>query len=157
MSWEPVRRTVLGRALGVGVAVGTYGISFGALATTSGLTVLQTCTLSVLTFTGGSQFALVGVLGAVGWLWMQIRNQQRLDDFGNDGAVTGVSRVDLLLGSVGGLWLPGLGIAGGLALRMLADFTQTRVGGSITGFVEGDVLAVELFADEAADAGGDDR
>ncbi len=66
MSWEQVRRTVAGRALGVGVAVGTYGISFGALATTSGLSVAQTCTLSVLTFTGGSQFALVGVLGGGG-------------------------------------------------------------------------------------------
>jgi predicted branched-subunit amino acid permease len=66
MSWEQVRRTVVGRALGVGVAVGTYGISFGALATTSGLSVAQTCSLSVLTFTGGSQFALVGVLAAGG-------------------------------------------------------------------------------------------
>jgi len=66
MTWEQVRRTVIGRALSVGVAVGLYGISFGALATTSGLSVVQTCTLSVLTFTGGSQFALIGVLAAGG-------------------------------------------------------------------------------------------
>ena len=64
--WEQRRRAVLRNAMGVGVAVGTYGISFGALATTSGLSVAQTCALSVLAFTGGSQFALVGVLGAGG-------------------------------------------------------------------------------------------
>ena len=52
--------------LGVGVAVGAYGLSFGALATTSGLSIAQACALSVLTFTGGSQFALVGVIGAGG-------------------------------------------------------------------------------------------
>ena len=53
-------------AAGVGVAVGTYGVSYGALATSSGLTIAQACALSVLAFTGGSQFALVGVLGAGG-------------------------------------------------------------------------------------------
>jgi predicted branched-subunit amino acid permease len=64
--WEQRRRAVVRNAAGVGVAVGTYGVSFGALATTSGLSVAQTCALSVLAFTGGSQFALVGVLGAGG-------------------------------------------------------------------------------------------
>ena len=53
-------------ALGIGVAVGAYGISFGAAATTAGLSVLQACALSLLVFTGASQFALVGVLGAGG-------------------------------------------------------------------------------------------
>lgn len=53
-------------ALGIGVAVGAYGLSFGAAATTAGLSVLQACALSLLVFTGASQFALVGVLGAGG-------------------------------------------------------------------------------------------
>ncbi|MEI2706217.1 MAG: AzlC family ABC transporter permease [Ilumatobacteraceae bacterium] len=52
--------------LTVGLATGLYGISFGALATASGLSVLQAQVLSLLMFTGGSQFALVGVLGAGG-------------------------------------------------------------------------------------------
>ena len=52
--------------MSIGVAVGAYGISFGAAATTAGLSVLQACALSLLVFTGGSQFALVGVLGAGG-------------------------------------------------------------------------------------------
>ena len=65
-AWNEVRAPVLRTALGVGVATGAYGLSFGALATASGLTVVQTCALSVLTFTGGSQFALIGVLGGGG-------------------------------------------------------------------------------------------
>ncbi len=65
-AWDEVRGSVLRTALGVGVATGAYGLSFGALATASGLTVMQACALSVLTFTGGSQFALIGVLGAGG-------------------------------------------------------------------------------------------
>ena len=64
--WERTRRAVVRNAVGVGVAVGAYGLSFGALATTSGLSIAQACALSVLTFTGGSQFALVGVIGAGG-------------------------------------------------------------------------------------------
>ncbi|HEY5185823.1 MAG TPA: AzlC family ABC transporter permease [Actinomycetes bacterium] len=65
-SWPVQRRKVLRDATGIGLAVGAYGLSYGALATASGLSVLQTCALSVLTFTGGSQFALVGVLGSGG-------------------------------------------------------------------------------------------
>lgn len=53
-------------AFGVGLAVAAYGLSFGALAVAAGLDVWQTCVLSLLMFTGGSQFALVGILGAGG-------------------------------------------------------------------------------------------
>lgn len=54
------------QGVGVAVATGAYGISFGALATASGLDVWQTCVLSLLMFTGGSQFAFVGVIGTGG-------------------------------------------------------------------------------------------
>lgn len=47
-------------------ATGVYGISFGALAVAAGLSLAQACVLSLLMFTGGSQFAFVGVLGAGG-------------------------------------------------------------------------------------------
>lgn len=60
------RRTVLRDSLAVAVATGTYGLSFGALAVAAGLSLAQTCALSLLMFTGGSQFALIGVLGAGG-------------------------------------------------------------------------------------------
>jgi branched chain amino acid efflux pump len=54
------------QAWGVGVAVGTYGFGFGALAVANGFTLLQAVALSVFVFTGASQFALVGVVGAGG-------------------------------------------------------------------------------------------
>ena len=60
------RGGVVGDSLAVGVATGTYGLSFGALSAAAGLTVPQTCALSLLMFTGASQFALVGVVGAGG-------------------------------------------------------------------------------------------
>jgi len=66
LPWEQVRAPVVRAAVSVGVATGAYGLSFGALATASGLSVTQACALSVLTFSGGSQFALIGVLGGGG-------------------------------------------------------------------------------------------
>ncbi len=65
-SWEHTRRVIVRNALSIGLAVATYGVSFGALGTTSGLTVAQTCALSILMFTGGSQFALVSTIAAGG-------------------------------------------------------------------------------------------
>ena len=57
---------MLRNAVGIGVAVGAYGLSFGAAAVAAGLSTLQACALSLLMFTGASQFAAVGVLGAGG-------------------------------------------------------------------------------------------
>lgn len=59
-------REVWREGLGVAIATSAYGISFGALAVASGLDVWQTCVLSLLMFTGGSQFAFIGVFGAGG-------------------------------------------------------------------------------------------
>lgn len=53
-------------SLGVGIATGLYGTSFGAVSVAAGLSVAQTCALSLVMFTGASQFALVGVLAAGG-------------------------------------------------------------------------------------------
>ena len=55
-------------SLSVGFATGLYGISFGALAVASGLDIWQTCVLSLFMFSGGSQFAFIGVLGSGGLL-----------------------------------------------------------------------------------------
>ncbi len=52
--------------LSIALATGLYGISFGALAVASGFSVLQTVALSLLMFTGGSQFAFIGVIAAGG-------------------------------------------------------------------------------------------
>jgi predicted branched-subunit amino acid permease len=63
---SPDRAAILRDAIGLGLAVGLYGAAFGAAAVAAGLTVWQAMTLSLLMFTGASQFALVGVLGAGG-------------------------------------------------------------------------------------------
>ncbi|WP_194420033.1 AzlC family ABC transporter permease [Microbacterium abyssi] len=60
------RREVWREGIGVAVATSAYGVSFGALAVASGLDVWQTSVLSLLMFTGGSQFAFIGVLSAGG-------------------------------------------------------------------------------------------
>jgi predicted branched-subunit amino acid permease len=60
------RRAIVRDSLGVGIATGLYGVSFGAVSVASGLSVAQTCVLSLLMFTGASQFALVGVLASGG-------------------------------------------------------------------------------------------
>lgn len=52
--------------LSIAIATGLYGVSFGALAIASGLTVWQTIALSLLMFTGGSQFAFIGVVAGGG-------------------------------------------------------------------------------------------
>jgi predicted branched-subunit amino acid permease len=60
------RSATLRDAVGLGLAVGLYGVAFGAAADAAGLNLWQAVTLSALMFTGASQFALVGVLGAGG-------------------------------------------------------------------------------------------
>ncbi len=64
--WRPLRAAVVRTGLGVGVASGAYAVSFGALGVAAGLSIVQTCALSVLVFTGGSQFAFVGVVAGGG-------------------------------------------------------------------------------------------
>ncbi|WP_329378574.1 AzlC family ABC transporter permease [Streptomyces sp. NBC_01351] len=60
------RAAVIRDALGVGVAVGLSGFAFGVTAAGAGISTLQACVLSLLVFTGASQFALVGALAAGG-------------------------------------------------------------------------------------------
>jgi predicted branched-subunit amino acid permease len=61
-------RSVVRNSIGVGVAVGAYGVAFGAASVAAGLSILQTCLLSLLAFTGGTQFAVVGVVAGGGSL-----------------------------------------------------------------------------------------
>lgn len=60
------RSAAIRDGLGVGLAVGLSGVAFGAAAITAGLSVPQACVLSLLAFTGASQFALTGAVGAGG-------------------------------------------------------------------------------------------
>jgi len=53
-------------SLSVALTVGAYGVAFGAASVAAGFSVLQSCLFSLLTFTGASQFAAVGVVASGG-------------------------------------------------------------------------------------------
>ncbi|CAN2209848.1 AzlC Predicted branched-chain amino acid permease (azaleucine resistance) [Candidatus Nanopelagicaceae bacterium] len=61
-----VNRTTATQSLSVSFTVGLYGTAFGAASIAAGFSLLQTSLLSLLTFSGASQFAIVGVMGAGG-------------------------------------------------------------------------------------------
>jgi predicted branched-subunit amino acid permease len=75
-------RSAVRDGLGVGFAVGLSGVAYGAAAVAAGLSVAQTCALSLIAFSGASQFALIGVVagggnlvaGAVGAVLLGGRN-----------------------------------------------------------------------------------
>lgn len=62
----PKMTPAVAQGLSLAVATGLYGISFGALGVAAGLDVWQTVVLSLFMFTGGSQFAFIGVLAGGG-------------------------------------------------------------------------------------------
>ena len=62
----PDRATILRAAIGIGLYAGAFGASFGAISVGSGLTLAQTMVLSLVMFTGASQFAFVGVVAGGG-------------------------------------------------------------------------------------------
>ena len=113
--------------IAIGVASGAYGVSFGAIGVTSGLDIWQTCVMSLLVFTGASQFALVGVLGAGGSPL--------------SGAATG-----LLLGSRNTLY--------GLRLAPLLDFRGVRRAAAAHLLIdESTAMAINRDTRESARAG----
>ncbi|MHA7134992.1 AzlC family ABC transporter permease [Oerskovia turbata] len=59
-------RAAVRQAVSVSIATGLYGVSFGALSVVAGLDLAQTMVLSLLMFSGGSQFALIGVVASGG-------------------------------------------------------------------------------------------
>ncbi|MFE6969805.1 AzlC family ABC transporter permease [Isoptericola sp. NPDC057653] len=63
---DPAVRAAVRQGASVALATGLYGISFGALSVVAGVSVPQTMALSLLLFSGGSQFALIGVVAAGG-------------------------------------------------------------------------------------------
>jgi predicted branched-subunit amino acid permease len=54
------------KSLSVALPVGAYGAAFGAASVAAHFTVLQTCLLSLVMFSGASQFAVIGVMGSGG-------------------------------------------------------------------------------------------
>jgi 4-azaleucine resistance transporter AzlC len=62
----PDMRPVVVASLTIGVAAGVFAIAFGVGAVSAGGTVLQTCVMSLLVFTGASQFSAVSVVDSGG-------------------------------------------------------------------------------------------
>ncbi|MBU3689985.1 MAG: branched-chain amino acid ABC transporter permease [Acidimicrobiales bacterium mtb01] len=89
--------------LTLSAAVGVFGVSFGVASVSAGASVAQTCAISLLVFTGASQFSAVSVIGSGG-------------SFGS--ALGGA----LLLAARNGVYGLAMSrrIEGSLALRMLA-------------------------------------
>jgi 4-azaleucine resistance transporter AzlC len=68
----PQRAAILRAAIGLGLYAATFGASFGAVAISSGLSIAQTMVLSLVMFTGASQFAFVGVVASGGSPWAAV-------------------------------------------------------------------------------------
>jgi predicted branched-subunit amino acid permease len=64
-SAEPVKRATRD-GIALGLAVGTSGLAFGAAAVASGLSPAQACVLSLVAYTGASQFALAAAVAGGG-------------------------------------------------------------------------------------------
>lgn len=58
------RREIVTAALTLGAAVGLFGVVFGVGTISAGGTALQACVMSLLVFTGASQFSFVSEVGA---------------------------------------------------------------------------------------------
>lgn len=71
-SAQPLSRTlrlaIIRASLGIGLYAGALGVSFGAVSGGAGFSIWQTMVLSLVMFSGGSQFAFVGA-GALGSAW----------------------------------------------------------------------------------------
>jgi 4-azaleucine resistance transporter AzlC len=92
------RPAYLATALGIGIATGVYGVSFGVLAVGAGLTAAQACAMSVLMFTGGSQLAAVSVIASGGSAAAAAVNALLL---GARNTAYGLSVASILKGSLG--------------------------------------------------------
>jgi hypothetical protein len=99
----------------------------------------------------GTALAVAGAIGLAAWLWTAYRMQVRADDFGgldpllvggaqttSEYEVTAADRIDLFVSVVDLAIVAALAAAIGLGLRLIADYTVARTGGSLTGFEAGD-------------------
>lgn len=63
---DPTVRAVVPASITLSLAVGVFAVSFGVGSVSAGASVAQTCAMSLLVFTGASQFSAVSVIGAGG-------------------------------------------------------------------------------------------
>jgi hypothetical protein len=111
----------------------------------------------------GTALVIAGAVAAVAWAWTVVRAQQTVDDFGNVEPVSVeapsdalaeeaevfdpfgglfdasfADRVDLLVGQIQLALVAVLTVGVGLGLRLIADYSVARTGGSLTGYQVGD-------------------
>jgi 4-azaleucine resistance transporter AzlC len=98
-----VDRQIALAALTLGGAVGVFAIAFGVGSVAAGASVAQTCAMSLLVFTGASQFSAVSVVA----------------EGGSSGAALGGAMLLAARNAVYGLTMSRI-IRGGLATRLLA-------------------------------------
>ena len=107
----------------------------------------------------GTALVVVGAIAALAWLWLTIRQQQMMDDgsgsdpFGSAAPeVTFADRLDMFTNGISLLVFAALTLGGGLGLRLLADYTVARVGGTLTGFEVGDRAPAPLESESDPDS-----
>jgi hypothetical protein len=88
----------------------------------------------------------VGAVLAIAWIWVTIRTQQTLSNLEPSPGI--LDRIDSFTGSI--YLLSSCGLIGGLGFltRLAADYCQTKVGGSVSRFVVGDVLPLGDISSE---------
>lgn len=110
----------------------------------------------------GTALVVAGAIGGAGWLWATYRQQVLVDDAGDitssmiveqadEGGMASppatffetfdvslVERIDMVAGGLGLAVIAVLAAATGLGLRLAADYTVARTGGSLTGYQPGD-------------------
>ena len=69
MTPSPPRAAIIRSAIGIGVYAAAFGATFGAVAVAAGLSRGQAQAMSLVLFSGASQLALAGVVGAGGSAW----------------------------------------------------------------------------------------
>jgi hypothetical protein len=109
----------------------------------------------------GTALVVASVVFLAAWAWVTVRQQQQISgevvysgasDLEPDSGASAQQRIDVFTSSLVLLFDAALLAGVGLALRLLADHTVARVGGSLTGYEVGDVLA-----DDEPDDEDDDR
>ena len=98
---------------------------------------------AVIARMAGSTLVVVGGLGLAAWLWLAYRTQAHatgtpLFGFGDAPDASLADRIDLLANMFMVLLVATMATALGLLVRVVADFLQARIGGSVTGFRVGD-------------------
>jgi hypothetical protein len=93
----------------------------------------------------GTALVIAGAIAMAAWLWLAVRQQQIVDDAefsaplsSLDRDVSFVQRLDLLAGQVTLAMWAVVAVGVGLGLRLVADYSVARTGGTLTGYEPGD-------------------